>query len=100
MLMRNNRSAEQPITADAYITADEYNDLLCCRMAMLGLDLDAIERSDGETFDQIQRQCTSCSFREACAVDLERDPNNPVWEAYCPNSGTLNALTETWWLTP
>jgi hypothetical protein len=94
MQTRNDRSAEKPITAD------EYNDLLYCRMAVLGLDLDAIERSDSETFDQIQRRCTSCGFGDACAVDLERDPNNPQWEAYCPNSEALNALTETWWLTP
>ena len=94
MQTRNDRSAEKPITAD------EYNDLLYCRMAMLGLNLYAIERSDSETFDQIQRRCTSCGFGDACAVDLKRDPNNPVWEAYCPNSEALNALTETWWLTP
>jgi len=25
-------------------------------------------------------------------VDLKRDPNNLVWEAYCPNSAALNAL--------
>jgi hypothetical protein len=37
--------------------------------------------------------------REACAVDFKRDPNNPVWESYCPNSGTLNTLTEAWWPT-
>jgi hypothetical protein len=93
MPIRNDRSTEKPTTHD------QSDDLLDCRMAMLGLDLHEIERSDGETFNQIRRQCTSCGFRETCAVDLKRDPNNPVWETYCPNSGTLNALTETWWRT-
>jgi hypothetical protein len=93
MQVRNPRSPEK-LTA-----RNEGDDLLDCRMAMLGLDFDAIKRGDGATLDQIVRACTSCGFREACTVDLERDPNNPVWETYCPNSGALIALTEAWWLT-
>ena len=31
----------------------------------------------------------NCICREPCTVDLKRDPNNPVWETYCPNAGTL-----------
>jgi len=73
-----------------------HDELLDCRMAMLGLDPYVIESGDRETFDQIMRSCTSCGFREACAVDLKRDPNNPVWETYCPNVGVLNALTKAW----
>ncbi|HEY4980911.1 MAG TPA: DUF6455 family protein [Pseudolabrys sp.] len=80
-------------------TAVEHDGLLDCRMAMLGLDLSAIESGASDTFDKIRRQCTSCGYREACAVDLKRDPNNPVWETYCPNSGALIALAEAWWLT-
>ena len=75
------------------------DDLLGCRAAMLGLDLSAIESRGGNTLETIKRRCTSCDFREACEVDLRRDPNNPVWESYCPNSATLIALTEAWWLT-
>jgi hypothetical protein len=71
-----------------------HDDLLYCRMAMLGLDRCAIESDDRETFDRIKRRCSTCGFWEACAVDLKRDSTNPVWEAYCPNSEDLNALTE------
>ena len=75
-------------------SSDEHDDLLDCRMAMLGLD--AIEGDDG--YNEIRRCCRSCGFREACAVDLERDPNNPVWETYCPNAGKLVALARESWL--
>src|ERR1700693_846858 len=92
MQTRNPRSAGRPTTVD------ELNELLGCRMAILGLDLYAIESGDNGTFDEIRRHCTSCGFREACAVDLKRDPTNPVWETYCPNSEALFALTEAWWL--
>ena len=74
------------------------DDLLSCRMAMLGLDLSAIESCGGQVFDALKRRCTSCDFREACAVDIRRDPNDPVWENHCPNTATLIALPEAWWL--
>ncbi len=73
-------------------TSDEADDLLQCRMTILGLDSGAIERDYRETFDRIKRNCTSCSVRAPCAIDLKRDPTNSAWEAYCPNSGVLNAL--------
>jgi len=80
-------------------TPNEYNELLDCRMAMLGLHLDATESGSGDTVNEIMRRCTSCGYREACAVDLKRDPNNPVWETYCPNLGAFIALAEARWQT-
>jgi hypothetical protein len=74
------------------------DDLLDCRMAMLGLDLGAVESSGGELLETIKRRCTNCDAREACELDLRRDPNDPVWETYCPNTATLVALPEAWWL--
>ena len=73
----------------------EPNELLCYRMAILGLDRKTIERSDGATFDKLSQRCAGCDFPDACAIDLTQDPSSPVWEAYCPNSGLLNVLTET-----
>lgn len=71
---------------------DEGDDLLQCRMTIIGLDSGAIERDYKETFDIIKRRCMSCSVRAPCAVDLKRDPHSVAWEAYCPNAGALNAL--------
>jgi hypothetical protein len=78
-------------------SADQDDGLLHCRMSMLGLDPQSLENR--ELLDDIMRRCKCCEFREACAVDLERDPNNPVWEAYCPNTGTFHTLTQALWRT-
>jgi hypothetical protein len=95
MLIRNDRSTGKPMTRD------DHGDLLYYRMAMLGLDLCAIEieSGDSEMFDKFKRSCARCDFREACAIDLKHNPNNPAWEDYCPNSGPLSALMQAWCLT-
>jgi hypothetical protein len=79
---------------------DEHGDVLECRMALLNLDLRAIQSDDGKAFEEAKRGCMTCSFCEACALDLKRDPNNPVWEAYCPNAAVLFGFTEAWWCIP
>jgi len=70
------------------------NNLLACRAAMLGLDLEAIENYGAETYQTITRRCANCDFRRTCELDLKRDPNDPVWETYCPITATLIALTK------
>ena len=90
MQIGNPRSTAKPTAPD---------ELLACRMAMLGLDSEEIESVEFEAFGEIRRCCTICGYREACAVDLKRDPNSPVWETYCPNSDALVALAQARWLT-
>jgi hypothetical protein len=58
----------------------------------MGLDFETIDRDSSESMEKIKRRCASCCHRAACAMDLNRYPKNLVWEAYCPNSGLLNAL--------
>jgi hypothetical protein len=86
---------------NALLTAasDDHSALLDCRMAMLGLDLSAIESNQGRGFDDVKRRCMNCGVRPECIADLKRDPNDPVWETYCPNAETLIGLARAWWLT-
>jgi len=86
MQIRNDRSTGKPTIRD------EHDDLLQCRMTIVGLDVRTMERDYSETFGKIKRRCMSCRLRMPCAMDLKRDPNNLGWEAYCPNAGVLNAL--------
>jgi hypothetical protein len=76
-------------TRNARSKSNRYDGLLVCRMEMLGLDADAARQSEPAAFEKISEACSSCSFREPCAVDLKRDPNNPIWETYCPSAGML-----------
>jgi hypothetical protein len=66
------------------------DDLLRCRAAMLGVDL-AAPRDDAMV-ETMTRRCARCEWRATCELDLERDPNDPVWETYCPNTAALIAL--------
>ena len=79
-----------PAEAAAPAEADEF---LQCRMSIprsrYHHDRTRLPR---EVFDKLKRRCVSCPCRAACVVDLKRDPNNRVWEGYCPNSQVLNAL--------
>ena len=70
----------------------DVDELLRRRMKILGLDVDAIDRNFPEVFDKVRKNCPRCGDREVCAIDLRRDPNGLIWEAYCPNSEVLNAL--------
>src|SRR5262252_1179262 len=79
--------------------SDEGVNVLERRMAMLDLGLCAIQSDHSKAYQEVKRRCMSCIFREACALDLKRDPYNPVWESYCPNSAALFGFTEAWWPT-
>jgi hypothetical protein len=73
-------------------TREEVDGILRSRLELLGLDVDATGRDFREAFDKIKTNCASCCEREVCALDLKRDPEGSMWEAYCPNSEGLNAI--------
>jgi len=73
-------------------TADLDDELLRCRMVIVGLFSGALERDDSATFELLRRNCVACDDRARCEADLRGDPANPVWQRYCPNAAKLNAL--------
>ena len=70
-------------------TYDRQLDLLDSRASMLGFDLYAIESAD--VFEELNRRCFNCSFQEACAVDLRRNPTSLVWESDRPTRRFLGS---------
>jgi hypothetical protein len=85
---------ETPATPDLGPPADPGN-LLRRRMETLHLDLAQLARCDPATANELQRLCTMCERRIACAVDLEHPSADAAWAEwrdYCPNATKLNEL--------
>jgi len=72
-------------------------ELLFRRMAALDLDRNEIGRTEPQVLQDLERVCTMCECRGRCAHDLARDPADPKWRQYCPNSGTLTELDRQPW---
>jgi hypothetical protein len=70
-------------------------DLLERRMKVLNLDRKEVAALG--SLQDLQRVCTMCKNHRKCAQDLGRDPENPVWEDYCPNVATLKMLDAMPW---
>jgi hypothetical protein len=100
IVLRRSDIADAEWFSDAPTAPHQNDDLLDCRLAMLGLDAPTLKHGDSETFELIKRRCANCGLRKTCAADLKRDLNNPLVETYCPNAGALHALTEAKWLAP
>ena len=86
--MRKGRSPEK---------IDEPDELLNCRMSMLGIEESTIKGKSTEALLEIMRNCPACGNRDICEADLKRDPNDPVWETYCPNAKALLELAAESW---
>jgi len=74
-------------------------DLLLSRMEALDLDPKEVSQTERRTLQDLQRVCALCESHRRCARDLAHDSEDPVWEDYCPNSGTLKALNKMPWST-
>ena len=79
-------------SVESAASADLGDELLRCRMVIVGLFSGALERDDSATFELLRRNCLACGERAPCEADLRGDPVNPVWQRYCPNAAKLNAL--------
>jgi hypothetical protein len=67
-------------------------DLLTRRMEALHLDPIEIAQAHPVVSGELNKLCSLCRDKHECKHDLERDPINPRWRRYCPNSQTLIAL--------
>ena len=72
-------------------------DLLLRRMTDLDLDPKEVARIEPAAFRDLQRVCTLCKSHRRCAWDVARGASPPVWDRYCPNTGTLAALNGMPW---
>ncbi len=68
--------------------------LLGRRMAALDIDLDEIARRHPAVANDLKRLCSLCQSKGECEHDLDSNPGDPHWRAYCPNAPTLTALRE------
>ncbi len=79
-------------SVESSVSADQGDELLRCRMVIIGLFSGALERDDSAAFELLRRDCLACGDRAPCEADLSGDPANPVWRRYCPNAAKLDAL--------
>ncbi len=83
-------------TTELYALAREHPDAadqLQQRLAALHLDPDALAPNEAVLRD-LERTCSLCGAKRRCERDLARSPDDPVWQTYCPNADTLQALQE------
>jgi hypothetical protein len=62
------------------------------RMRALGLSKADVDAAAHGIMRDLQRTCACCNEKGVCQRDLAERPDDPVWNSYCPNSVTLQAL--------
>jgi hypothetical protein len=87
--MQNPRTVPERAVTDTSLSE--------CRMEMLGLDPAGLGNTNPDALIEIFRNCARCDARNWCAADLKRDPNDPVWESYCPNAQAMVGLASKQW---
>ncbi len=68
----------------------ESADQLNARLNALELD-----HVGAPTLRDLERVCAVCGAKRQCERDLARAPDDPVWQSYCPNAPTLQALEQS-----
>ncbi len=67
-------------------------DQLKLRLEALDMDRAALLHGDPLAARDLERVCTLCGEKRRCERDLARDPGDPIWQTYCSNAPTLQAL--------
>jgi hypothetical protein len=70
----------------------EASGLLYKRLHALGLSRADVEHAADGLIFSLERTCAHCREKGVCERDLAKQPENPVWEIYCPNSTDLNEV--------
>lgn len=66
--------------------------LLRRRLAALGLEQDIATQSSNLVVADLALTCGRCADKKTCAADLDSDPTDTKWRAYCPNAETLDTI--------
>jgi uncharacterized protein YjiS (DUF1127 family) len=92
------------IAHDLGMTGDDLRDLaargpdaanlLYERMRALGISREDVERTAQGLMRDLERTCACCTDKGTCKQDLASRPDDPKWQHYCPNSITLESLTQ------
>ena len=69
-------------------------DLLLKMLVALGVDADAIAKTEPLVMRDLQRLCTTCSDKTRCAHELDVGTAAAHFHEFCPNAYTLDALFE------
>jgi uncharacterized protein YjiS (DUF1127 family) len=80
--------------ADLCILAGKWPASLNFLSRRMEIELDAAEiaRVAPEVMRDLQRVCSQCGSQRKCRHDLVRNPVDPHWRDYCPNTTTLTAF--------
>jgi hypothetical protein len=89
-------AAELGISTDTLrgLVADEPDaaNLLYERMRALGISKADVDEAAQGVMRDLERTCACCNKEGMCAKDLTERPDDPIWQSYCPNAFTLDAL--------
>jgi len=67
--------------------------LLRLRLQQLGIDPGYVKYARTASYRDLERECTRCTSMRQCARDLARGDVKKGMQRYCPNAGSIDALT-------
>ena len=77
---------------DLVARGPEAANLLYERMQALGISKADVDKAAQGVMRDLERTCACCNKDGVCAKDLAERPDDRVWQSYCPNAFTLDAL--------
>ena len=72
----------------------ESADLLPRRLSALHLEAQTLFKEQPLLANDLQKHCSLCLTKGQCKHDLDKRPDDPAWQSYCPNTMTLMAVSK------